>query len=84
MNISQLPLHTWIVIEHRSLDDFALVSQHASQREAESARNERNKHHPLPRYSACMLVDPIAERMGGHRCPTRAVDRAFLPATERL
>jgi hypothetical protein len=67
MQIGQLPLDTWIVIEHPTLNGVALVSQHASQSEAEAERDRRNRATRAKRFSACIVVEPVAERMGGQR-----------------
>jgi hypothetical protein len=48
------------------------VSQHETQREAETERDRRNHDVNCSRYAACLIVEPVAERMGGRRCPARA------------
>jgi hypothetical protein len=67
MQFGQLPLDTWIVVEHPGLNRVALVSQHTSQSEAEAERDRRNRAASARRFSACMVVEPVAERMGGQR-----------------
>jgi hypothetical protein len=61
-----LPLNTWLVIDQKSLQAHAtLVSQHATQRDAETARDKRNKDLAELHYCACIVLEPIAQRMGG-------------------
>ena len=70
MHSGQLPLNTWIVVENNhSIDGAALVSQHESQREAERERDRCSRRVNRSRYAACLIVEPIAERMGGQRAP---------------
>jgi hypothetical protein len=73
MHSGQLPLNTWIVVDgNYSIDGAALVSQHETQREAETERDRRNHDVNCSRYAACLIVEPVAERMGGRRSPARA------------
>lgn len=71
MTARKLPLNTWIVIEqHSSWKDVVLISKHASQTAAEAERDRRNRaSRDLP-YRACILLEPIAHRMGGQLAPT--------------
>lgn len=65
MKTQNLPLNTWMVVEqHSSLQDVMLISKHATQCEAEAERDKRNKGLPEHHCSACIIVEPIAERMG--------------------
>jgi hypothetical protein len=63
MNMSGLPLHTWMVVEQRSSRIATLISMHTTQREAEAERDQRNQGLPKPRYGACIVVEPVAQRM---------------------
>ena len=61
--MSNLPLDTWLVVEQRSTKIATLISMHTTQAEAEAERDKRNEGLPKPRYSACMVLEPIAQRM---------------------
>jgi hypothetical protein len=63
MNVSGLPLHRWIVVEHRSSKIATLISMHTTQLEAEAERDKRNQGLPKPRYGACIILEPVAHRM---------------------
>jgi hypothetical protein len=63
MDMSGLPLHTWIVVEHCSSKIATLISMHATQREAEAERDKKNQGQPKHRYSACIILEPVAQRM---------------------
>jgi hypothetical protein len=67
----KLPLNTWIVID-QSAEEItpAIVSLHSSQAEAEIARDRRNRDVGRTRYRACIVLEPIAQRMGGQLSPT--------------
>jgi hypothetical protein len=71
MRVRKLPLNTWIVIEqHAAWEDVVLVSRHASQIAAEKARDRRNRSSRERPYRACIVLEPIAHRMGGQLAPT--------------
>jgi hypothetical protein len=71
MSTRHLPVDTWLVVEHRSAwKKLALVSRHQTQTGAEAARDNRNQACPERPYRACLIVEPVAQRMGGHRAPT--------------
>ena len=71
MTTRNLPLNTWLVVEQRSPGTpLTPVSKHATQREAEAERDKRNEGLPEPRFTACIVVEPIAQRMGGRQAPT--------------
>jgi hypothetical protein len=73
MHSGQLPLNTWIVVKNNhSIDGLELVSRHETQREAERERDRRNHDLNRSRYAACLIVEPVAERMGGQSSPARA------------
>ena len=62
---------TWIVVEHKLPGGRArLISKHASQQEAEAECDSRNSAHAERRFTACILLEPVAQRMGGHQAPT--------------
>ena len=71
MNTRDLPLNTWMVVEQGATGhDVRLVSQHSSQAEAEKERDKRNQALSAPHYNACIVLEPIAQRMGGQFAPT--------------
>ena len=71
MSARNLPLNTWIVVEQRSASrEMALVSRHATQSAAEAERDRRNERSRGRPYRACILLEPIADRMGGQQAPT--------------
>ena len=77
MPARNLPLNTWLVAERKSpAKKLALVSKHASQREAETERDKRNQGLPEPHYMACIVLEPIAQRMGGQQAPTSSLRAA--------
>jgi hypothetical protein len=61
---ARVPLHTWMVVEPITHNAMKPVSLHATQQEAEAERDRRNKRLAHPRYSACIALEPVAERMG--------------------
>jgi hypothetical protein len=63
-----VPLDTWMVVEPIASDSMRPVSLHTTQEEAERERDRRNRQLEEPRYAACIVLQPIAERMG---CPSR-------------
>jgi hypothetical protein len=71
MTTRNLPLNTWLVVEQRSPGTrLTLASKHATQREAEAERDNRNQGLAEPHYRACIILEPIAQRMGGRQAPT--------------
>jgi hypothetical protein len=69
MRVSELPLDTWLVVEQQqSWREVKLVSTHATQNEAEAERDKRNEGLNRPRFSACIVLEPVAERMGCSAC----------------
>jgi hypothetical protein len=71
MPTRRLPLNTWLVVRQRaSWQDVALVSRHASQTAAEAERDRRNEGARGRPYRACIVLEPIAHRMGGQLAPT--------------
>jgi hypothetical protein len=65
--MSDLPLDTWIVVEQCSAKIATLISMHTTQREAEAERDKRNEGLAKPRYSACIVLEPVAQRMSWAR-----------------
>jgi hypothetical protein len=60
---------TWIVLEQKLPGGRArLISKHESQKEAECDR--RNSGRAECPFTACILLEPVAQRMGGHQAPT--------------
>jgi hypothetical protein len=70
MKTHDLPLNTWLVVAQDSSEGVTLVSRHLSQRDAEATRDKRNQGLPEPHYSTCIVVEPVAQRMGGRPAPT--------------
>lgn len=64
MEMQPVPLDTWMVVEPITHNAIKPVSLHATQEEAETERDRRNKNLARPRYSACIALEPVAERMG--------------------
>jgi hypothetical protein len=70
MAVRKLPLNTWIVVEqHSAWKDVVLVSRHSSQTAAEAERDRRNRSSLDRPYRACIVLEPIANRMGGQLAP---------------
>jgi hypothetical protein len=60
----RVPLDTWMVVEPITYNEIKPVSTHATQHEAEAERDRRNRALSKPRYSVCIVLEPVAERMG--------------------
>ena len=70
MNAHHLPCGTWLVIETGARDEEPLiVSRHASCQEAEAERDRRNRAASKLHFQACLVLEPIAQRMGGRQSP---------------
>jgi hypothetical protein len=70
MNAHHLPCGTWLVIESGARDQGPLiVSRHASCQEAEAERDRRNRDASELHFQACLVLEPIAQRMGGRQSP---------------
>jgi hypothetical protein len=68
------PPLTWIVVEQKLPGGRArLISKHASQQEAEAERDRRNSGRAERPFTACILFEPVAQRMGGHQAPATSV-----------
>jgi hypothetical protein len=62
---------TWVVVEQKLPGGRArLISKHASQKEAEAECERRNSGRTERPFTACILLEPVAQRMGGHQAPT--------------
>ena len=73
MPTRNLPLNTWIVVEQRSPGSRAtLVSKHSTQTEAEAERDRRNSGLAEPVFAAWIVLEPVAQHMGGRQAPTTA------------
>jgi hypothetical protein len=60
----RMPIDTWMVVEPITYNEMKPVSTHSTQDEAEAECDRRNRALGKPRYSVCIAVEPIAERMG--------------------
>jgi hypothetical protein len=76
MPTRNLPLDTWMVIKHSSARDVTLISRHRTQRAAEAERDRRNRSSSDRTYQACIVLEPIAQRMGGQLAPTSTPRRS--------
>ena len=56
-----------MVTEPGAHGQLRVLSTHLSQNEAEAERDKRNHGLKPPRYSACMALQPVAERMAAPR-----------------
>ena len=81
MTMRNLPLNTWMVIRQRSSwKEVAMISKHNTQDAAEAERDRRNMGATHRPYRVCMVLEPIAQRMGGQLAPTaRTPRRGDLP-----
>jgi hypothetical protein len=52
-----------------------LISKHASQQEAEAECDRRNSGRAERPFSAFILLEPVAQRMGEHQAPTTSRSR---------
>ena len=69
MKPHDLPRNTWLVVERRPAGGPALVSQHATCGEAEAERDRRNRDADAVCFQACIVLEPVAQRMGGRQSP---------------
>ena len=58
---SGLPTDTWMVVDVRA--GWRAISVHACQRDAEIERDKRNKGVTIKPCTACLVLEPVAERM---------------------
>ena len=76
MRTRNLPLNTWIVVEQGAPGSRArLVSTHLTQKEAEAERDRRNGGLAEPIFAAWIVLEPVAQRMGGRQAPTTSTQR---------
>jgi len=62
---------TWIVVEQKLPGGRArLISKHATQKEAEAECDRCNSGRAERPFVTCILLEPVAQRMGGHGAPT--------------
>ena len=57
------PIDTWMVVDI-AFNGWNVVSSHQSQQDAEDERDRRNDGLARRRYTACVAISPVAERMG--------------------
>jgi hypothetical protein len=70
MTTRHLPVDTWMVVQQDAAwKHLALVSRHETQASAEAERDRRNSGTRKRPYRACLIVEPVAQRMGGHCAP---------------
>jgi hypothetical protein len=68
---------TRIVVEHKLPGGRArLISKHESQKQAEAEFDRRNSGCAKRPFFACILLEPVAQRMGGHQAPTTSSEEA--------
>jgi hypothetical protein len=66
MRTTELPLDTWVVVEPLgSGEEVRLLSKHATQQQAETERDRRNRGLAAPRFRAVKALAPIASQ---HAC----------------
>jgi hypothetical protein len=65
MRTMDLPLDTWVVVEPLSGGEVRLMSKHATQQQAETERDRRNRGLNAPRFRAVKALAPIASQ---HAC----------------
>jgi Domain of unknown function (DUF1858) len=76
MTTRKLPLNTWMVVrQYASWKNIDLVSKHDTQQAAEAERDRRNTAAADRPYRACVVVEPVAQRMGGQFAPTATKSR---------
>ena len=56
------PIDTWMVVDI-AFNGWNVVSSHQSQQDAEAERDRRNDGLARRRYTACMVIVPVAEGM---------------------
>jgi len=63
MTLKNVPIDTWMVVDV-AFNRWNVVSTHASQNDAERERDTRNEGLARQRYSACLVLEPVAQGMG--------------------
>jgi hypothetical protein len=86
MTTTHLPLDAWRVVEqHSRWTQLDLVSRHSTRAAVEAERDRQNGGPRERPYRACLIVEPIAERVGGHRTRYREPVRpAVRPTTQEI
>jgi len=64
MPTKSVPLDTWVVVEPVTSNELRSISTHRTQQEAELERDRRNAQAGNRLYSACMILEPVAARLG--------------------
>jgi hypothetical protein len=63
MTLKSMPIDTWMVVDV-AFKGWNVVSTHASQNDAERERDTRNEGLARQRYTACLVLEPVAQGMG--------------------
>ena len=63
MTSKNSPTDIWTVVDI-AFNGWNVVSSHQSQQDAQTERDRRNDGLARRRYTACMAIAPVAERMG--------------------
>jgi hypothetical protein len=63
MTLKSVPIDTWMVVDV-AFKGWNVVSTHASQNDAERERDTRNEGLARQRYTACLVLEPVAQGMG--------------------
>jgi hypothetical protein len=69
MKVAELPLDTWVVVEPVAANEVVLLSTHATQGEAESECDRRNRQRSGRRLVAIKALAPIAGAQGCAAAP---------------
>jgi hypothetical protein len=64
----------WVVVEQKLPGGRArLISKHATQKDAEAECDRRNSARAERPFAVCILLEPVAQRMGGHQAPATTI-----------
>jgi hypothetical protein len=63
MTLKNVPIDTWMVVDV-AFNRWNVVSTHTSQNAAEQERDIRNEGLARQRYTACLVLEPVAQGMG--------------------
>lgn len=63
MTLKSVPIDTWMVVDV-AFNGWNVVSTHESQNAAERERDTRNEGLARQRYTACLVLEPVAQGMG--------------------
>jgi len=58
---SELPTDTWMVVNVAA--GWRAISTHSCRRDAEIERDRRNRDQESKPFTACLVLEPVAERM---------------------